>query len=120
MQRLFFARSGWFGSNPVVPVLWAGDQRTSFQRDDGLFTVIPMGINLGLAGVSTYGHDIAGYQSGTNPPANKELFFRWTTLGTPCISRPGAGWPLKREPRSPGQPISRVRTRAGQMGVNQL
>jgi alpha-glucosidase len=81
VQRLFFARSGWFGSNSVVPVFWAGDQRTSFQRDDGLFTVIPMGINLGLAGVSTYGHDIAGYQSATNPPASKELFFRWTTLG---------------------------------------
>ncbi|MEW5851838.1 MAG: TIM-barrel domain-containing protein [Myxococcota bacterium] len=80
-QRLFFARSGWLRSNTHVPVFWAGDQRTSFQRDDGLFTVIPIGINLGLAGVSTYGHDIAGYQSATNDPSTKELYFRWTTLG---------------------------------------
>lgn len=81
VQRLFFARAGWIGSNPITPVVWAGDQRTSFQKDDGLPTVIPMGINLGLAGVSTYAHDIAGYQSATNPVSTKELFFRWTSLG---------------------------------------
>ena len=80
-RLLFFSRAGWFGANRYAPVVWAGDQRTSFQRDDGLFTVLPMGINLGLAGVSTYGHDIAGYQSGTNPNSTKELFFRWTSLG---------------------------------------
>jgi alpha-glucosidase (family GH31 glycosyl hydrolase) len=82
-QRTFFSRAGWVGSNAVTPVVWAGDQRTSFQPDDGLPTVVPMGINLGLAGVSTYAHDIAGYQSGRgrNPPSTKELFFRWTSLG---------------------------------------
>lgn len=80
-QRLFFARAGWIGSNSITPVVWAGDQRTSFQKDDGFFTVLPLGINLGLAGVSTYAHDIAGYQSGTNPTSTKELFFRWTSLG---------------------------------------
>lgn len=80
-QRLFFARAGWIGSNAVTPVVWAGDQRTSFQKDDGFFTVLPLGINLGLAGVSTYAHDIAGYQSATNPVSTKELFFRWTSLG---------------------------------------
>ncbi|MBL8918168.1 MAG: hypothetical protein JNJ54_04870 [Myxococcaceae bacterium] len=81
-QRLvFFARAGWFGANQHTPVVWAGDQRTSFQRDDGLPTVLPMGLGLGLAGVSTFGSDIAGYQSATNPNSTKELFFRWTTLG---------------------------------------
>lgn len=80
-RLLFFSRAGWFGANRYAPVVWAGDQRTDFQRDDGMFTVVPMGINLGLAGVSTYGHDIAGYQSGTNPNSTKELFFRWTSLG---------------------------------------
>lgn len=80
-QRLFFSRAGWLGTNAVAPVIWAGDQRTDFQPDDGMPTVITMGLNLGLAGVSTYGHDIAGYQSATNPPSTKELFFRWTTLG---------------------------------------
>jgi alpha-glucosidase (family GH31 glycosyl hydrolase) len=81
VQRTFFARAGYLGSNAVTPVVWAGDQRTSFQKDDGLYTVVPMGINLGLAGVSMYAHDIGGYQSATNPVGTKELYFRWTTLG---------------------------------------
>ncbi len=80
-QRVFFSRAGWLGSTAFTPIVWAGDQRTSFQKDDGLFTVIPIGLNLGLGGVSTYGSDIAGYQSATNAPSTKELFFRWTTLG---------------------------------------
>lgn len=81
VQRLFFMRSGWFGSNALTPVVWLGDQRTSFQADDGLPTVVPLELGLGLAAVSTVGSDIGGYQSATNPPATKELFFRWTTLG---------------------------------------
>jgi alpha-glucosidase (family GH31 glycosyl hydrolase) len=81
VERLFFARSGWFGTPQLADVFWAGDQRTDFQADDGLPTILPIGIGLGLAGISTYGHDIAGYQSSTNPPSTKELFFRWTELG---------------------------------------
>ncbi len=80
-ERLFFSRSAWLGSAPLCDVFWAGDQRTTFDRDDGLPTVVPMGIGLGLVGISTYGHDIAGYQSANNPGSTKELFFRWTELG---------------------------------------
>ncbi len=80
-ERLFFARSGWLGTAGIADVIWAGDQRTDFEPDDGLPTILPIGIGLGFAGVSTYGHDIAGYQSATNPPSTKELFFRWTELG---------------------------------------
>lgn len=101
VQRLFFARAGWLGSNALAPVVWAGDQRTSFQKDDGLFTVIPMGINLGLAGVATFGSDVSGYQSATNPPPTKELFFRWVELGalSPVMrthhgTAPKLGWKL--------------------------
>ncbi len=80
-ERLFFGRSGWLGTPPLADVIWAGDQRTDFQKDDGLPTVLPIGIGFGLVGVSTFGHDIAGYQSATNPPSTKELYFRWTSLG---------------------------------------
>ncbi len=81
VERMFFGRSGWFGTPELADVIWAGDQRTSFQEDDGMPTVLPIGIGLGVVGISTYGHDIAGYQSTTNPPSTKELFFRWTELG---------------------------------------
>lgn len=81
VERLIFSRSGWFGTPPLVDVFWAGDQRTDFEPDDGLPTILPIGIGLGITGISTYGHDIAGYQSATNPTSTKELFFRWTELG---------------------------------------
>ncbi len=80
-ERLFFSRSGWLGSPALADVVWAGDQRTDMERDDGLPTVLPIGIGCGIVGLSTFGHDIAGYQSATNAPSNKEVFFRWTELG---------------------------------------
>jgi alpha-glucosidase (family GH31 glycosyl hydrolase) len=80
-DRLFFARSGWFGTPALVDVFWAGDQRTDFEADDGLPSVPTMGINLSVHGLPAYGHDIAGYQSTTNPPSTKDLFFRWTSFG---------------------------------------
>ncbi|MBK8259141.1 MAG: hypothetical protein IPK82_41600 [Polyangiaceae bacterium] len=80
-ERLFFGRSGWLGTPQLADVIWAGDQRTDMQPDDGLPTVLPIGIGLGVTGVSTYGHDIGGYQSATNEVTSKETFFRWASLG---------------------------------------
>jgi alpha-glucosidase (family GH31 glycosyl hydrolase) len=81
IERLSFVRSGWLGTAPLADVFWAGDQRTDFQVDDGMPTVLPIGIGVGLAGVSTFGHDIGGYQSQGTQPSTKEVFFRWTELG---------------------------------------
>jgi alpha-glucosidase len=81
VERLSFVRSGWFGTAALADVFWAGDQRTNFEVDDGMPTVVPIGVGVGLSGVSTFGSDVAGYQSATNPVSTKELFFRWTELG---------------------------------------
>lgn len=81
VQRLSFVRSGWLGTASLADVFWAGDQRTDFEVDDGMPIVLPIGAGVSLAGVSTFGSDIAGYQSATNPTSTKELFFRWTELG---------------------------------------
>ena len=80
-EGVMFTRSGWTGSPTLSPVAWAGDQRTSFDTDDGLPTVLPMGIGAGIAGVPMYTHDIGGYQSIGNAPSTKELWWRWCTLG---------------------------------------
>jgi alpha-glucosidase (family GH31 glycosyl hydrolase) len=80
-ERLSFVRSGWLGTAPLADVVWGGDQRTDFEPDDGMPTVIPMGIGMGIAGISTFTHDIGGYQSATNAPATKEVFWRWAALG---------------------------------------
>lgn len=76
-----FVRSGSLHAAPLQPVVWAGDQWTNLLPDDGLPTVVTMGLNLGLGGVAIYGHDLAGYQNGTFGPSSKETFFRWTVVG---------------------------------------
>ena len=76
----FFMRSGYLGSQPYQPVVWAGDQDTDFDPQFGLPTVINAGLNLGVSGVPIFTHDIAGYASG-GTPSTQELYFRWTELG---------------------------------------
>ena len=80
-QMGIYYRSGHRSAPRTAGIVWAGDQRTSFDADDGLPTVIPIGLGLAASGVPFYGHDIAGYQFIGNPSGTKELFFRWTMLG---------------------------------------
>lgn len=83
--HVFFARSGWgstrWRTGQVIPALWGGDQNTDWKYDDGYPTVIPIGVHAGLSGVPIFGSDIAGYASFVNAPSDKELWFRWATLG---------------------------------------
>ncbi len=78
---VIFHRSGYTGSQGLAQVIWAGDQRTSFDPDDGLPTVVPLVLGLSAVGFPVVTHDIGGYASATNPPTTKDLFFRWTSLG---------------------------------------
>ena len=77
----FFVRSGWTGTTGLAPVVWLGDQRTSFDVDDGFPTLIPLALGLSAGGVPVTTHDIAGYQSIGNDPTTEELWYRWTALG---------------------------------------
>ena len=81
VERLSFVRSGWFGSPPLVDVWWPGDQQTDWGTDDGMPTVPPVALGVGIGGISTFGSDIAGYQNLNSNASDKELFFRWTELG---------------------------------------
>ena len=78
---IYFMRSAWLHSQPHVMVMWAGDQQTDFSEGDGLPSVIPMGLGMGLAGFPYFGHDIGGYMSQGTTPTSEELFYRWTTFG---------------------------------------
>ena len=77
---VMFARSGWTGVQAVAQIHWVGDQETNWSVLDGLPTVVPAMLNLGLAGQPFVTHDIAGFARGTGP-SNRELFQRWTELG---------------------------------------
>ena len=80
-DTVFFHRSGYTGAQGEIKVVWAGDQRTSFQADDGLPTVVPILLGLSMVGFPVVTHDIGGYLSLGNPPCTKDLFFRWASLG---------------------------------------
>ncbi len=73
-----FSRSGWTGDQSVAQIVWVGDQEATFSPTDGLPTVVPAMLDLGLAAVPFVTHDIAGFSGG---PSTKELFMRWTELG---------------------------------------
>lgn len=75
---VLFARSGWTGVQRYSMIHWVGDQEATWSETDGLPTVVPAMINLGLAGVPYVTHDIAGFSGG---PSTKELYLRWTELG---------------------------------------
>ena len=85
--KLYFMRSAWLHSQPLVQVMWPGDQQTDWTEGDGLPSVIPMGVGLGVTGFPYFGGDIAGYMSlyadCDAPPcyATGELFYRWTAFG---------------------------------------
>lgn len=76
---VMFGRSGWTGVQGTAQIHWAGDQITNWGELDGLPTVVPALINMGLSGQPYVTHDIAGFQKET--PSTKELFMRWTELG---------------------------------------
>jgi sulfoquinovosidase len=80
-DALIFTRSGWMGSGALAAVAWGGDQRTSFDVDDGYPTVVALGLGTSLAGSPFFGHDIGGYSSVGNAPSTRELWFRWCALG---------------------------------------
>lgn len=73
-----FTRSGWTGEQAVAQIVWAGDQEATWTKEDGLPTVVPALLNLGISGLPFVTHDIAGFSGG---PSTKELYLRWTELG---------------------------------------
>jgi len=78
---VMFARSGSTGVQSVAQIHWVGDQETDWGELDGLPTVVPAMLNLGLAGQPFVTHDIAGFSNRGEGPSTKELFQRWTELG---------------------------------------
>lgn len=101
---VMFSRSGWTGSQREVQIVWIGDQETTFDADDGLRTVIPALLSLGISGIPYVTHDIAGFSGG---PSSQELWMRWCELGalTPIMrTHEGAlrdsNWDWDRDPET--------------------
>jgi alpha-glucosidase (family GH31 glycosyl hydrolase) len=78
---MFFARSGYAGTQAVAPVVWSGDPGAGFDEATGLPAHVRGGINAGISGIAFWGSDISGYTCINEPPVDKELYLRWAEFG---------------------------------------
>ncbi|MCI0607993.1 MAG: hypothetical protein L0Z71_02890 [Anaerolineae bacterium] len=91
---VFFARSGYSGSQAYTTGRFTCDQVRSWDSGRGLPSVIPAMLNGSLSGWPYWGPDIAGFFDGAAIPVNespearaqridaeKELWIRWVQLG---------------------------------------
>lgn len=98
-EVIFFARAGYSNSVRHAPIFWAGDQLVNWSYADGLASVVPAAISLGLCGVGVTHADVGGYTTAGWIKRSKEIFLRWAELGafSPIMrthegNRPEANW----------------------------
>ena len=77
-EIVFFTRAGYSHISKYTSAVWAGDQLVDWSLGDGLGTVIPAGISIGICGIGYYHFDIGGFHSLENYIRTKEMFMRWT------------------------------------------
>jgi alpha-glucosidase len=79
-EIVFFTRAGYSEISKYTTLVWAGDQLVDWSIHDGLASVIPAGISLGICGIGYYHFDIGGFHSLGKFIRDKELFMRWAEL----------------------------------------
>jgi alpha-glucosidase len=79
-QVFYFMRSGNFGSQKYATALWAGDQSVNWELHDGIASVIPSALSVGIIGNPFTHSDIGGYTSLYGNIRSKELFERWLEM----------------------------------------
>ena len=79
-EIVFFTRAGYTGTSKYSTLVWAGDQLVNWSMDDGLASVIPAGISLGICGIGYFHSDIGGFHTFPEIRRDKEIFMRWAEL----------------------------------------
>jgi alpha-glucosidase len=79
-EIVFFTRAGYSEISKYTTLVWAGDQLVDWSIHDGLASVIPAGISLGICGIGYYHFDIGGFHSLGKFKRDKEIFMRWAEL----------------------------------------
>ena len=98
-EVVFFTRSGYTGTSRYTTGMWAGDQLVNWSLDDGLASVIPAALSLGMCGSGISHSDTGGFTTLFGVKRTKELFMRWVELSafTPIMrthegNRPDDNW----------------------------
>ena len=76
----FFTRAGYTESVKYSTLMWNGDQHVDFSIDDGLPSVIPSSLSLGLCGCGITHSDVGGYTTIMHMKRSKELLLRWAEM----------------------------------------
>jgi alpha-glucosidase len=82
-EVLWFCRSGYIGALSTArhaASIWAGDQMVDWSRDDGIPSVIPAALSLGLCGAPFSHADLGGYTTVGWVKRSRELLLRWSEL----------------------------------------
>ncbi len=90
-ELLFFVRGGFTGSPRWATLFWAGDQLTSWRREDGLHSLLIGLLSSGVSGMALNHGDVGGYTvtelpwwpwhvPGIGFSRGKELLMRWAEL----------------------------------------
>ncbi|TDP95318.1 alpha-glucosidase [Halanaerobium saccharolyticum] len=79
-EVLYFMRAGFTGNQKYCTLMWAGDQSVNWSLDDGLASVIPAALSMGMSGCGLHHSDIGGYTSLHGNIRSRELFMRWAEM----------------------------------------
>ncbi|MGL6065417.1 MAG: alpha-glucosidase [Fusobacteriaceae bacterium] len=79
-EIVYFMRAGFTGTQKYCTLIWAGDQSVDFSLDDGLASVIPAALSVGMCGNGLSHSDIGGYTSLHGNKRNRELLLRWAEM----------------------------------------
>ncbi len=77
-EIVFFTRAGYSNISKYTTAVWAGDQLVDWSLQDGLASVIPAGLSLGICGIGYYHFDIGGFHSLGEYKRTEEMYMRWT------------------------------------------
>ena len=79
-EVFYFMRAGFTGSVRDAACMWTGDQHVDWTEDDGLPSVIPASLSLGLSGQAIVHSDAGGYTTVMQMTRSKELLLRWEEM----------------------------------------
>lgn len=76
-ETFYAQRAGWLGSAPWLPAAFAGGRLSSFDREEGLPSVIPAAISLGLCGLGSVHSEVGGSPAAGRSRRGLECVERW-------------------------------------------
>lgn len=79
-KLFFFTRAGFTESVKYSTLMWNGDQHVDFSIDDGLPSVIPASLSMGLCGCGLTHSDVGGYTTIMHMKRSKEVLLRWAEM----------------------------------------